>query len=172
MVVVLGGSNASHSQVVDGLGSLLRPLGAQRGSSLVFTCGLRRRLVSGPTGRGASFPTTLGQLVLFVLAARAEPSPSSQYTRAASSSICLTPYPLVPYLPSKSSSYTRSKRVSSYSGSTRTPRPGGPGRAISILSVYPGCILLDLFDAVSFGPLHIVVQNSLTPSQVFFVYTV
>ena len=121
------------------------------------------------------FPTTLGPLVLLVPAARAEPSPSSQYTRAASStssSICLRPRPLVPYLPPKSSSYACSKRVSSYSGSTRTPRPGGPGRAISILSVYPGRILLDLFDAVSFGPLHIVVQNSLTPSQVFFVYTV
>ena len=41
---------------------------------------------------------TLGQLVLLVLAARAEPSPSSQYTRVASSSICSTPYPLVPYI--------------------------------------------------------------------------
>ena len=53
---------------------------------------------------------------------------------------------------------------SNYSGATRTPRPGGPGRAISILSIYPGRILVDLLDAVSFGPL---------PSfQVFFVHTI
>ena len=144
-------------------GSLLHPLDARRGSSCVFACGLRRRLVSGLTGHGLKFPVTLGQLVLLVswrpgqsrlhplsipgsrpcqsvwhrirwspnyscsklvdflpsllrthdlnvflailgqlvllvLAARAEPSPSSQYTRVASSLICLTPYPLVPYL--------------------------------------------------------------------------
>ena len=59
-----------------------------------------------------------------------------------------------------------------YSGATRTPRPGGPGRAVSILSVYPGRITVDLFDTVFVGLPTIAVPNSSTFCQVFSPCTV
>ena len=48
------------------------------------------------------------------------------------------------------------RNFSNYSGPICTPRPGGPGRAVSILSIYPGCILDILFalpEAASIGTL-------------------